>query len=65
MPSQLEMLKEDLPALEAKYGPANPFVQGLKMQIASLEKPRADNPTADLDRLSVGMRAAPSPKAST
>ena len=40
MPSQLERLKELLPPLEAKFGPDNPSVQGLKMQIASLDARR-------------------------
>lgn len=54
MPSQLELLKESLPPLEAKFGPDNPFVQGLKAQIAKLEKPRADNP---VEMYSAGMRS--------
>ena len=36
--SQLDLLKAKLPALEAEFGPANPYVHGLKMQIASLER---------------------------
>lgn len=54
MPSQLEDLKEQLAKSEARSGPDNPFVQGLKAQIARLEKPRAENPTASV--LSLGMR---------
>ena len=53
MPSQLELLKESLPPLEAKFGPDNPFVQGLKAQIASFEKPPAGNP---VEMYSAGMR---------
>jgi len=60
MASQLELLKAKLPRLEAKFGPENPFVQGLKMQIATFEKPRSENPMDNSTRLSVGMRAAPS-----
>ena len=44
MGSQLEELKESLARLEPEFGSDNPFVQGLKMQIASYEKPRAENP---------------------
>jgi len=39
MPSQLELSKAKLPELEAKFGPGNPYVQGLRAQIASYEKP--------------------------
>jgi hypothetical protein len=56
MLSQLEILKQSLAELEPKYGPANPFVKGLKMQIASYEKPPAENP---METYSVGMRPAP------
>ena len=38
MPSQLEYLKEMLPKLEAEGGPDNPFVKGLKAQIARHER---------------------------
>jgi hypothetical protein len=62
MPSQLEYLKESLARLEAKPGGSdNPFVQGLRMQIASLEKPRAENPMSNESRWSAGMRPAPEP----
>jgi capsule polysaccharide export protein KpsE/RkpR len=37
MPSQLELLQESLARLEPEYGPENPFVKGLKTQIAGLE----------------------------
>ncbi len=53
MPSQLEWLKKEVVRLEAKFGPDNPFVQGLKAQIASYEKPRAENP---VDTYSAGFR---------
>ena len=53
MPSQLELLKESLPPLEAKFGSDNPFVRGLKAQIASYEKPPAENP---VEMYSAGMR---------
>ena len=61
MPSQLELLKAKLPKLEAEFGPANPYVQGLKAQIASYEKPPAENP---VEMYSVGMRGAPPPASS-
>lgn len=37
MPSQIELLKENLERLEPEHGPDNPFVKGLKQQIAGLE----------------------------
>lgn len=51
--SQLDLLKEQLKVSEARSGPDNPFVQGLKAQIANLEKPRAPNPN---ETFSAGMR---------
>lgn len=59
MPSQLEFLKEQLARSEARSGPDNPFVKGLKAQIANLEKPQAENP---VETYSAGMRSAPEPK---
>ena len=59
MTSQLELLKEKVPKLEAEFGADNPYVLGLKAQIAKLEKPPADNP---MQTYSVGMRSAPLPK---
>jgi len=56
MPSQLELLKKQLAISEARSGPGNPFVKGLKMQIASYEKPPAENP---VEMYSAGMRSAP------
>lgn len=54
MKSQLESLKESVERLEPQFGKDNPFVQGLKMQIARYEKPLSDNP---VEMYSVGMRA--------
>lgn len=54
MPSQLELLKEQLARSEARSGPDNPMVKGLKAQIAMREKPRAENPMSTV--LSLGMR---------
>ncbi len=59
MASQLERLKEILAELEPKFGADNPHVQGLKMQIASREKPRAENPMGNESRWSAGMRGPP------
>lgn len=59
MPSQLEALKKALEESEARSGPDNPFVKGLKAQIARLEKPRAENP---MDTYSAGMCSAPRPE---
>ena len=60
MPSQLELLKQSLARLEPEFGKDNPFVQGLKMQIASLEKPRAENPMSNrAETYQAGMRSAP------
>jgi hypothetical protein len=60
MVSQLEYLKESLARLEAKPGGKdNPFVQGLRMQIASLEKPRAENPMSNRETYHAGMRGPP------
>jgi hypothetical protein len=59
--SQLNLLKQSLAKLEPEFGADNPFVQGLRAQIAMHEKPRADNPMGlgrPLDvALSAGMRA--------
>lgn len=62
MPSQLELLKKALVESEARSGPGNPFVQGLKMQIAMHEKPRAENPMSARPAYFAGTRAAPAPR---
>ena len=56
MVSQLDLLKKALKESEARSGPDNPFVQGLKAQIARYEKPRAENP---VEMYSAGMRNLP------
>jgi len=56
MPSQLELLKEQLKRSEARSGSDNPFVKGLKARIAKLEKPHAPNP---VEMYSAGTRPAP------
>ena len=49
--------------LVCRYVPKNnPLVQGLKMQIASLEKPRAENPMSNQETSRAGMRSEPSGK---
>lgn len=58
MASQLELLKRELARAQAEAGPDNPYVQGLKMQIARLEKPRAENPMAEPEVLSAEIRTA-------
>ena len=59
MPSQLELLKRSLARLDPDGGSENPFVQGLRMQIASLEKPRAENPMSNRETYHAGMRGPP------
>ena len=41
MTSQVELLKESVARLEPVHGPDNPFVKGLKQQIAGLESQSA------------------------
>jgi len=55
MPSQLELLKQSVAELEPQFGPANPFVLGLKEQIATFGK-QEDNP---VETYWGGMRGAP------
>lgn len=65
MLSQLELLKAQVARLTAKGGPDSPFVKGLKAQIASYEKPRAENPMASPQRISGGMRSTPNQRSSS
>jgi hypothetical protein len=55
MVTQLEDLKKRLARLEATDGRDSPYKQGLKAQIARLEKPRAENPMDNSQYLSAGM----------
>ena len=55
MVTQLESLKKSLAHLEAKDGRDSPLKQGLRAQIASFEKPRAENPMDNSQYLSMGM----------
>jgi len=36
--TQSELIKEELPALEKKFGAENPYVKGLKEQLVGLER---------------------------
>ena len=65
--TQLEDHKRTLAMLQARpdYSEANPFVMGLRAQIASIEKPRAENPMGGgSTSLSAGMRSEPAQPAS-
>ena len=55
MVTQLDLLKEQLARLESKDGKDTPYKQGLRAQIASFEKPRAENPMDNSQYLSMGM----------
>jgi hypothetical protein len=39
MISEIDLLIEDIPALEKRFGAHNPFVEVLKAQLASLQNP--------------------------
>lgn len=65
--TQLDSLKRSLAHLQSKpeFSEANPFVMGLRAQIANIEKPRAENPMGGgSTSLSAGMRSAPTQPAS-
>lgn len=61
MPSQLDILKASLAKLEPVHGADNPFVQGLKAQIAYAERRRegmfVDNPMGEGRPLDVALSA--------
>jgi hypothetical protein len=44
MVSEIDLLKEDIPRLEKKFGVDNPFVEVLKAQLASLQNQRKLQP---------------------
>ena len=52
--TQLELIKEQIPALEKKFGAENPYVKGLKQQLVGLQR-RAERK----EMYSVGTLAAP------
>jgi len=57
--SQLELLKERVPALEAEFGPENPYVKGLKEQIIGLENQQLR--AEERERFSLSVRSSISP----
>ena len=44
MVSEIDLLKEDIPRLEKKFGVDNPFVEVLKAQLASLQNQTEQQP---------------------
>jgi len=44
MVSEIDLLREDIPRLEKKFGADNPFVEVLKAQLASLQNQRKQQP---------------------
>jgi hypothetical protein len=38
MPSQIDLLKDKIPRLEAQHGTDDPYVKALKQQLSSLER---------------------------
>ena len=62
MKSQLELLKERVPALEQEFGPENPYVKGLKEQIIGLENQQFRAEERERFSLSVGSSISPVPQ---
>ncbi len=44
MISEIDLLREDLPRLEMKFGADNPFVEVLKAELASLQNQTQQQP---------------------
>ena len=44
MVSEIDLLREDIPRLEMKFGANNPFVEVLKTQLASLQNQAKQQP---------------------
>jgi hypothetical protein len=44
MVSEIDLLREDIPRLEKKFGVGNPFVEVLKAQLASLQRQTEQKP---------------------
>lgn len=44
MVSEIDLLREDIPRLEKKFGVGNPFVEVLKAQLASLQSQTEQKP---------------------
>ena len=51
MVSEINLLREDIPRLERKFGAGNPFVEVLKAQLASLQNKREQQPQRELYHL--------------
>ena len=64
MASQIELLKESVARLEPVHGPDNPFVKGLKQQIAGLESQSARAQDREQFNLAVNssLNRAPEPE---
>jgi len=48
MISEIDLLREDIPRLEQKFGANNPFVEVLKAQLALLQNQRKQQPQKGL-----------------
>ena len=48
MISEIDLLREDIPRLEQKFGASNPFVEVLKAQLALLQNQRKQQPQKGL-----------------
>ena len=48
MVSEIDLLKEDIPRLEKKFGVNNPFVMVLKAQLASLQNKAEQQPQREV-----------------
>jgi hypothetical protein len=47
MVSEIDLLREDIPRLEKKFGAGNPFVEVLKAQLALLQNQAKQQPYRD------------------
>ena len=47
MVSEIDLLREDIPRLEKKFGVGNPFVEVLKAQLASLQSQTEQQPQGE------------------
>ena len=53
MVSELDLLKEDIPRLEKKFGVNDPFVEVLKAQLTSLQNQTEQQPQREQHHLEV------------
>ena len=53
MVSEIDLLREDIPRLEKKFGVDNPFVEVLKAQLASLQNQTEQQPQREQHHLGV------------